>query len=120
MVAMVGGEEDISVLQHVQLLKLGRHSLHGRINGLQGLQTFCLKDIGEPLVDWQHLLGVAQDPLLVRVGGEVVGGGVVGGHVEEQPAVLGSGVLRTMRTRIGENSQEWFSNFVSGPCGNEF
>ena len=32
------------------------------------------------------------------------GGGVVGGHVEEQPAVLGGGVLRAMRTRIGENS----------------
>jgi hypothetical protein len=44
-----------------------------------------------------HFIGVAQDPLLVGVGGEVVGWRVVGRHVEEQVTELGRRVFRTMR-----------------------
>ncbi len=43
-----------------------------------------------------HFVSVAQDPLLVRVGGEVVGGRVVGCHVEEQVTELGRRVFRTV------------------------
>ena len=49
------------------------------------------------LVNWQHLLSMAEDPLLVRVGSEVVGGGVVARHVVEQILVLRGRVLRTVR-----------------------
>ena len=43
-----------------------------------------------------HLVGVPEYPLFVRVGGKVVGGGVVGRHIEEQVAVLRGRVLRTV------------------------
>jgi hypothetical protein len=43
-----------------------------------------------------HFVGVAQDPLLVGVRGEVVGGRVVRRHVEEQVTELGRRVFRTM------------------------
>jgi hypothetical protein len=43
-----------------------------------------------------HFVSVAQDPLLVGVGGEVVGGRVVRRHVEEQVTELGRRVLRTV------------------------
>ena len=39
-------------------------------------------------VNREHLFCVPENPLLVRVGGEVVGGGVVRSHVVEEPAVL--------------------------------
>ncbi len=44
-----------------------------------------------------HFVSVAQDPLLVWVGGEVVGGRVVRRHVEEQVTELGRRVFRTVR-----------------------
>jgi hypothetical protein len=43
-----------------------------------------------------HFVSVAQDPLLVWVGGEVVGGRVVGRHVEEQVTELGRRVFGTV------------------------
>jgi hypothetical protein len=45
-----------------------------------------------------HFVGVAQDPLLVGVGGEVVGGRVMRCHVEEQVTELGRRVFRTVGT----------------------
>ncbi len=43
-----------------------------------------------------HFVGVAQDPLLVWVGGEVVGGRVVRRHVEEQVTELGRRIFGTV------------------------
>ena len=40
-------------------------------------------------------------PLLVGVGGVVVGGGVVSGHVEEQVLVLRSRVFWPVRSWVG-------------------
>jgi hypothetical protein len=48
------------------------------------------------LMNGLHFVGVAQDPLLVGVGGEVVGGRVVRRHVEEQVTELGRRVFRTV------------------------
>ena len=50
------------------------------------------------LVYGLHLVGVAEYPLLVGVGCQVIGGGVVGRHVEEQVAVLRRRVLGTVRS----------------------
>ena len=49
-------------------------------------------------MDRQHLLSVTEDPLLVRVGSEVVGRSVVGRHVVEQILVLRSRVLGAVRS----------------------
>ncbi len=48
------------------------------------------------LMNGLHFVSVAQDPLLVGVGGEVVGGRVVGRHVEEQVTELGRRVFGTV------------------------
>ena len=45
------------------------------------------------LVDRLHLVGLAEDPLFVGIGREVVGGRVVRGHVEEEVLVLRCSVL---------------------------
>ena len=71
-------------------------------------------------MDWKHLLGVPQDPLLVWVWSKVVGWCVMGGDVEEESAVLRSSVLWAMRPRVGEDCEEWFLNLVSGPFVKEF
>ena len=117
---MVGRKEDEGVVQHVQLLQLGRHRFHCCVDGLQGLQTFSLQKVGESLVNWKHLLRVTQDPLLVWVGGKVVGWSVVSGDVEEESAVLRSSIFRTMWTGVRQNCKEWFLNLVSGPFVKEF
>ena len=67
------------------------------IHRLQGLEPLCHQGVSEPLMDGQHPLGVSQDPLFVRVGGEVIGGGVVRPGPEEHVLVLRSTVLRAMR-----------------------
>ena len=57
-------------------------------------------------MNWQHLLSMAEDPLLVRVGGEVVGGGVVARHVVEQILVLRGRVLGAVRSRETKDCHE--------------
>ena len=54
----------------------------------------------------QHLLGVTEDPLLVWVGGEVVGRGVVGRHVLEQILILRRSVLGAVRSRETKDCHE--------------
>ena len=44
-------------------------------------------------MDRLHLVGLAEDPLFVGIGREVVGGRVVRGHVEEEVLVLRCSVL---------------------------
>ena len=55
-----------------------------------------------------HLLCMPEDPLLVRVGREVVGRGVVGCHVKEQVLVLRCRVLRSMRSWTIDNRVLYF------------
>ena len=57
-------------------------------------------------MNWHHLLRVAEDPLLVRVGSHVVGGGVVARHVVEQILVLRGRVLRAVRSRETKDCHE--------------
>ena len=48
----------------------------------------------------QHPLRVSEDPLLVRVGGVIISGGVVGRSVQEQLLVLGRAVLGSVGSRV--------------------
>lgn len=71
---MVRRVDDVGVFQLPQGLELVDDELDGGVDGLQGLQALGHEQVGELLVDGLHLLGDLQDPLLVGVGGVVVGG----------------------------------------------
>ncbi len=68
------------------------------------------------LMNGLHFVRVAQDPLLVWVGGEVVGGRVVCRHVEEQVTELGRRVFRTVGPwtmfKIHPRSEYWPVCFI--------
>ena len=69
-------------------------------------------------VNREHLLSVAENPLLVRVGGEVIGGCVVRRHVVEEPAVLRPHKLYKPNLQLPEIVQiiTWGAE-SSGPWG---
>ena len=68
---------------------------------LEGPNPLGHQGVREPLVDGQHLLRVPEDPLLVGVGGQVVGGRVVAADVQEHVLVLGGAVFRAVGGGIG-------------------
>ena len=88
-VTVVGCEENVGVVK----LASGGEPLHNPLNPivhrLESLESLGHQSISEPLVDGQHALGVSQDPLLVGVGGQVIGGRVVGRGPVEHVLVLG-------------------------------
>ena len=76
-------------------------------------------------MNWQHLLSVTEDPLLVRVGSEVVGRSVVARHVVEQVLVLRGGVLGPVGGREPKDGHEGgravlhVLDEVQGPVGDQ-
>ena len=48
---------------------------------------------------------MSEDPLLVRVGGVIISGGVVGRSVQEQLLVLGRTVLGSVGSRVAYESR---------------
>ena len=74
---MVRGVEDEGVVQLVSVLQRLDDLLNALVHGLQSLESLGLQHVSEALVDGQHLLRVPQNPLLVRVGREIVGWSVM-------------------------------------------
>lgn len=67
-IAVIAGEEHIGVGQQLTSAKRAEHPLNGVVDALQRLQPTSLEKVGEDDVHRLHFAGVAQKPLLVRVG----------------------------------------------------
>lgn len=83
MIAVIGRVEHVRVVELARSDQFAVDSLHRIVDALQRLQPLGHQKIGEPLVDRFHFAQPAQDPLLVRIGGEVVRRRPVARYVEK-------------------------------------
>jgi hypothetical protein len=111
-VSVVRGVDYVGVVQFAEGFQFFDDQLDGGVHRLEGLEAFGHQEVGELLVDRLHLLRHLENPLFVRVGGVVVGRGVVRGDVEEEVGILGSRVFRPVGRRERHRQHDRFVGAV--------
>jgi hypothetical protein len=72
MIAVIGGVENVRVVELAELLEFLINALYCDIHTLQRLQSLRHENVGEFSVDRFHLFGHTQNPLLIGIWSEIV------------------------------------------------
>lgn len=106
MIAVIGRVKDVGILQLAESHQFAKDFLDSFVDALQRLEPFCHEQIRKTMMDWLHFAQPTQNPLLVRIGGEIVAGRPVSRHVEKHVRILRSRVLGTVRRRETHHQME--------------
>jgi hypothetical protein len=106
MIAVIGRVKDVGIFQLAESHQFAKDFLDSFVDALQRLEPFCHEQIRKTMMDWLHFAQPTQNPLLVRIGGEIVAGRPVSRHVEKHVRILRSRVLGAVRRRETHHQME--------------
>jgi hypothetical protein len=106
MIAVIGRVKDVGIFQLAESHQFAKDFLDSFVDALQRLKPFCHEQVRKTMMDWLHFAQPTQNPLLVRIGGEIVAGRPVSRHVEKHVRILRSRVLGAVRRRETHHQME--------------